>query len=85
MRHARPEDLDQLEPLLARVRALDGLVERSRGVFYRRSKAFLHFHHDPTGMHADVRLGTAFERFRVDDPSEQDQLVEAIKRVIETA
>ena len=85
MRHAKPEDLDGLEPLLVRVRELDGLVERSRGVFYRRSRAFLHFHHDPTGMHADVRLGAAFERFRVEERFEQDELVEAIRRAIEGA
>ena len=54
MRHAREEDLDRIEDLLAQVRALPGLVEKKRGVFYRKSRSFLHFHEDPKGMFADI-------------------------------
>ncbi|MET0273059.1 MAG: hypothetical protein ABW360_08720 [Phenylobacterium sp.] len=54
MRHARDQDLDRLEDLLVRLRALPGLVEKKRGVFYRRSRAFLHFHEDPKGLFADI-------------------------------
>ena len=61
MRHATPEDLERLSVLLADLRHVRGLTERSPGVFYRRSRAFLHFHHDPTGMYADVRLGDALK------------------------
>ena len=71
MKHAGPQALDDLEPLLAEIRAMPGVVEKSRGVFYRRSKAFLHFHEDPTGMHADVRCGTEFERYRVESVEER--------------
>ena len=46
MKHAGPEALDQLEPVLAKLRKLDGLRERKRGAFYRGSSAFLHFHED---------------------------------------
>jgi hypothetical protein len=69
VKHAGRAALDQLEPLLAQVRAAGGLKERSRGVFYRGSKAFLHFHEDPAGLFADVRGadGEAFDRLRVDD------------------
>jgi len=74
--------LDELEPMLARLRRLDGLVEKKRGVFYRRSKAFLHFHEDPSGLHADVRLATEFERFRVQTQDEQDAVIDAIERVL---
>jgi hypothetical protein len=55
MRHARGDALDDLEPLLVQLRALPGLTERSRGIFYRKSRAFLHFHEDPAGLFADVR------------------------------
>ena len=55
MRHARAEALDALEPLLERLRAFAALKERSRGVFYVKSQAFLHFHEDPAGLFADVR------------------------------
>ncbi len=55
MRHATAQALDQLEPLLAELRRIEGLKEKSRGVFYRGSKAFLHFHEDPAGLFADIR------------------------------
>ena len=55
MRHARAEALGRLEPLLADLRGIPGMVENSRGVFYRRGKAFLHFHEDPKGLFADLR------------------------------
>jgi hypothetical protein len=56
VKHAGPEALDRLEPLLAGLRTVPGLVEKKRGTFYRRSKALLHFHEDPTGLYVDVRL-----------------------------
>src|ERR1700728_3260770 len=49
MRHATPQDLERIAPLLHDLRTLDGLTERTPGVFYRRSRAFLHFHGDPDG------------------------------------
>ena len=80
MRHATTAALDELEPLIVRLRQLDGLVERKRGVFYRKSKAFLHFHEDPAGLHADVRLAADFERFRVQTLEEQDALLDKVRR-----
>lgn len=67
MKHASTSTLDALEALLADLRALPGLVERSRGVFYRRGRAFLHFHEDPKGLFADIRdaEGDDFERIDV--------------------
>ena len=49
MRHATTPALDRLEPLLAGLRHIPGLREKSRGVFYRKSSAFLHFHEDKGG------------------------------------
>jgi hypothetical protein len=66
MQHASSGALDRLEPLLEELRGLPQLAERRRGVFYKKSKAFIHFHEDPSGLHADVRLGDAFERVRVE-------------------
>jgi hypothetical protein len=54
-------------------------VERTRGVFYRRSRAFLHFHEDPSGLHADVRLGPDFRRFRVETAEEREALLQRIQ------
>ncbi len=63
MRHARAEDLESLAPLLAQLRALDGLTEKSPGTFYRRSTAFVHFHADGADRYADVKIDGTFERF----------------------
>lgn len=79
MKHAGAAALDALEPLLAQVRALPGLVERSRGVFYRRGRAFLHFHEDPKGLFGDVRdaAGRDFERIDVSGPEGRAALLAA--------
>jgi hypothetical protein len=61
------------------LRALPGLVEKKRGVFYCRSKAFLHFHEDPSGLYADVKLAGDFERFRVETDAERDVLLARIE------
>jgi hypothetical protein len=79
MRHASSEGLNQLEPLLAQLRLVPGLVEKNRGVFYRKSRAFLHFHEDPSGLHADVRIGQEFERVRVESDAERQALLSRIR------
>ena len=84
MRHARDEDLDQLDEMLVALRALEALTEKARGVFYRRSKAFLHFHDDPGGMFADVRTDPmeGFVRVRVSTKAEQRRLLASIRRAL---
>ncbi|HEX4182007.1 MAG TPA: hypothetical protein VHY34_01985 [Caulobacteraceae bacterium] len=79
MRHARDEALDGLEPLLARLRRIDGLWEKKRGIFYRGSRAFLHFHEDPAGLFADIRRadGRDFDRVQLDDADAREALVKA--------
>jgi len=57
------------------------LRERSRGVFYLRSRAFLHFHEDPKGLFADLRTG-AWRRMRVSTKAEQARLLRAIGAVV---
>jgi hypothetical protein len=79
MKHATPEALARLEPLLAALRELPTLQEKSRGVFYRGSRAFIHLHEDPLGLFADVRVGTDFERVRVTTVKEQRQLLQRIR------
>ncbi|WP_304166803.1 hypothetical protein [Phenylobacterium aquaticum] len=82
MKHATAQALDQLEPLIETLRALPGLKERSRGVFYRKSKAFLHFHEDPKGLFADLRAGDDFERFDVTEAPGRQALVAATEAVL---
>lgn len=79
MRHARPQDLDRLEDLLVQLRTLPGLIEKTRGVFYVRSRSFLHFHEDPKGLFADLREaggGNDFDRIDVTEAAGQQALVE---------
>ncbi len=82
VRHATPEDLGGLVSLLGRLRAIEGLVERRPGVFYRRSRAFLHFHHDPKGMFVDVRLGEEFVRVPVGTSAQQADLVARVRAAV---
>lgn len=78
MRHARPAALDELEALLEALRALPGLKETRRGVFYRKSRSFLHFHEDPAGLFADLRSDTgAWERIDVTTSEGRAALLDA--------
>lgn len=59
---------------------MTGLTEKTRGIFYLKSRACLHFHEDPTGLYADIRLSSDdFHRLRVDTPDEQAVLIQWIK------
>jgi hypothetical protein len=79
VKHASATALRQLAPLLERLRALPGLVERTPGSFYRRSSAFLHFHEDPAGLFADAKLDLeVFQRHRVSTRAEQAALLKAV-------
>lgn len=81
MKHAGPAALDALEPLLTALRALPGLKERSRGTFYRKARAFLHFHEDPKGLFADLRdaAGVDFERLDVTEDAARERLLALVR------
>ena len=85
MRHARPEDLTPLEPLLERLRSVPVLREKGPGTFYRGSRAFLHFHVDPAGLFADVRPGATWERLQVDTPAQRRALLGVVHDATGTA
>ena len=82
MRHATQDDLDRLEPLLARLRKLPGLRERKRGYFSRGSRAFLHFHEDAGDFYVDVKLGGKFQRMRVTSHDEQAEFLARVQGVL---
>jgi hypothetical protein len=75
MKHAGPEALSTIDGLVGEIRGHEGLVERSPGAFYRKGRAFLHFHEDPSGLHADMRPGAAWERLRVETGAERQALL----------
>ena len=82
MRHATQDDLDRLEPLLARLRKLPGLRERKRGYFSRGSRAFLHFHEDAGDFYVDDKLGGKFQRMRVTSHDEQAEFLARVQGVL---
>ena len=82
MRHAGAEALDALEDVLAKLREHDALREKTRGTFYRKSSAFLHFHEDPAGLFADVKLGGDFVRFRVSTARERAALLREVAKAL---
>jgi hypothetical protein len=83
VKHASSAALDELDGLLKDLRGVDGLEERKRGLFYRGSRAFLHFHEDPTGFYADVRLdGAEFERMRVSTKAERKRLLSRVRATL---
>jgi hypothetical protein len=82
MKHAGDAALDRLEPLLTSLRAMPALREKSRGTFYRGSRAFVHFHEDPDGLFADVRFGDDFERVAVTSAAQQRSLVRRIRQML---
>jgi hypothetical protein len=84
VKHATPAALDAVEDLLVRLRAVEALTERKRGVFYRKSSAFLHFHEDPEGLFADVKLDGDFRRFRVSTAKERAALVRVVRDALRT-
>lgn len=77
-----PESLDNLEGLLGVLRACNPLTERSRGVFYTGSKAFLHFHEDDSGLFADVKEDGAWVRHPVTSQSEQEGLQSHVQSLL---
>jgi hypothetical protein len=79
MRHAGPEALDTLTDLLSAIRAR-GLKEPRPGIFYRKGKAWLHFHEDKAGLFADLRVNAEWERFRVSEAEERANLLTLIDR-----
>ena len=81
MKHAGPATIAGLTPLLAEIRKLGGLSEKKPGVFYWKSRAFLHFHEHGDEIYADVRLkGNDFQRLPCSTRRDQASLVAAISR-----
>lgn len=83
MKHATAAALQALSDLLDQIRAKEGIREKTLGIFYRKSKAFLHFHEDPAGLFADLSAGADFDRFPVNTKQEWKTLLKAIDRALD--
>jgi hypothetical protein len=86
MKHATAQALDRVSTLLDGLRKLAALQEKACGVYYLKSRAFLHFHEDNGSVYADVRLDDVeFERFCVDTLASQRRLLAAIRSKLITS
>jgi hypothetical protein len=82
MKHAGVAALHGLSELLEQIRIKEGIKEKSLGIFYRKSKAFLHFHEDPAGLFADLRVGADFDRYPVNTKKDWKALLMAVDRAL---
>ncbi|MEM9808958.1 MAG: hypothetical protein AAF959_27200 [Cyanobacteria bacterium P01_D01_bin.56] len=80
MKHASEQTIAALDPLLEKIRPLAGFKEKKPGIFYRKSRAFLHFHEDNSQIYADVRLQEPdFQRFPVTTEDEQSIFLKEVQ------
>jgi hypothetical protein len=83
MKHAGPAALDRAESLLKDIRKREHLKEKTRGNFYRSSRAFLHFHeHGENELYADIRLSDDFERLPATTPTQRTKLLRLIDKAL---
>ena len=79
MRHAGAGALDRLDGLLQEIRRRHPrLKERKRGAFYRGGQGWLHFHEDPAGLFADLKIDGEWTRFAVNSAAERKALLERL-------
>lgn len=76
MKHADSDTLAQLAPFLTQVRQrVPPLKEKGVGKFYLKSSAFLHFHQDPAGLFADLKVDGDWQRYPVNSPADYSVLL----------
>jgi hypothetical protein len=83
VKHAGTAALEGIGDLLQQLRTVPGLVERKQGIFSRRSRAFLHFHEDPSGLYADVRLhpDEDFVRMPINTEAQRRRLLQEVRKL----
>ena len=82
MKHATPATLRQIDGLLSQLRTLPGLKEKAAGTFYRGGAAFLHFHEDPAGIFADMKVDGDWLRCAINSEKARAKLVRDARRVL---
>jgi hypothetical protein len=81
MAHCPYERLADLETLFDDVRAWAGIREPKPGIFYCKSKPFLHFHIKDDARWADVRSAGAWERIDAPAPLAGKRMQAFAKRI----
>ena len=83
MKHVGKNAPSNLAPVLDALRKRDALTEKSPASFYLRSKAFVHFHDDVTGLFADLKEDLiSFTRYRVTTATEQRAFLARVDRCL---
>ena len=84
MGHATPDELDDLAPVLAKVRSWPHVVEPTKNAFYVKRTPFLHFHTKDGRRWADARKGKDWgPRIEIPMPVSRARSV-AFLRTVET-
>jgi hypothetical protein len=76
--HVAPETLDLIDELLAKIRRRAWLTERKRGIFYRKSVGWLHFHGKSGAIVAGLKVGEDWVRYPVDRRKDWSTLLAAL-------
>lgn len=80
MAHASQQSLDKIEELLTKVRRFIPIIkEKKRGIFYRKSQAFLHFHDNDQGIVADLKVEGKWQRWPSNNSEDWQQLIQQIE------
>lgn len=83
MKHAGPDAIAALRPLLVEIRRdRTGITEKKPATFYRKGQALLHFHEDPAGLFADLKIDGAWRRFPMNLPRDRATFLSAWKRML---
>lgn len=81
MKHASTNALGKLEDVLKKLRQTKLLKEKSTGIFYKKSQAFLHFHEDSKGLFADLKVESSWKRFPVNTKQEKDYFLREVYKL----
>jgi hypothetical protein len=81
--HTQAKDLKDLAKELSEVRALEGLTEKSPGIFYYKSIGFLHFHDKDGRRWADVKTSNGWQEIEIDFGATKGDRAIFIKKVID--
>src|SRR5216117_3824856 len=80
----KSETLERLQPLLNLLRDHPALREVRPAEFHLEGRDFLHFHEQPEGLVADVRLNTGRVSMPVTSPAQQAELFERIGNILDS-
>ena len=87
MKHASEKSLEKITDLLVAIRNVSGLQEKKTGIFYRKGKAYLHFHESADGeLYADIRLSndSDFMRYNISATTSWKKFLEMIEKDLRT-